>query len=333
MRVIPIIILMAVTSFAGVIKTICASGCDYTTVQACEDNFTKSYAGVGKDTCYINAAGTYTGVISVGGQTNLDANNHIVFLGPAMTGILGDAAHAIVNSTASSASTILFITGFHEIRKLEITNSGTDAAPSNNGVFVTIGADLVLDKVIISCTGNQSQFVTTVPVTARNIICLNNSAFTGRYSFWNVGSTAMNVSNFIGYSGNSCVYNQSGTSTFTNGYCYAATGFAYDQVLGTLNRSYVSGDDATATGTGSVPSIAPGSAGFASIPTNLKITASSILYNVGTNLSGQYTTDIVDSTWTNWSIAANDPSVPAVASSRRGGGGILWRMGMSPRGR
>ena len=78
----PIILILFIVGmgFSGIRQTVCPSSCNYTTIQACEDNLTKSYTGVGKDTCDITVAGRYIQSVAINGQSNTDANNYPIFL-------------------------------------------------------------------------------------------------------------------------------------------------------------------------------------------------------------------------------------------------------------
>lgn len=305
-----IVLLAVVASIAGVKKTICPSACDYTTVQACEDNFTKSYAGVGLDTCYLSTAGTYSGAVTVSGQTNTDGNNNLLFLGPAMTGISGDATHAIISYNITSGATMQTTVPWIKFKLLEFANTGASAALSNNGVFVMTGADILADRIIATTNGNQSCIVTTQRDTIRNFMAINTSAYTGRYQVQNVGGANFITTNGILYGAGPGWYNQSGSGIATNVYSYSSASASFSVIAGSLTQSYTASDDSTASGTGSLTNISLVNADFVSAPTNLLITSSSSLYNVGTDLSSTFTTDIAGTTWSAWSIAANNASPP-----------------------
>lgn len=310
MRSLLLALFVVASSFAGVKKTVCASGCDYATMQAAEDFFTKSYTGVGIDTI-APSAGSYNGTCLVSGQTNIDANNHILILGPAMTGIFGDPSHAILtNSTAQY--TLYMLTGYHEIKNIEITNTSASAANIALPVLFLNAVSLNVNNVIAKSNSNQTVISAGNTVVVRNVVAYNSSSYSEPV-FRHSNGTASYIQNFIFYGNGIGFLNFNGTSTIQNGYSYTGNvdSLSYKVNAGTCNISYIASDDASASGTGSLTNVSVASASFANAPTNFLINTSSSLYNVGVNLSGSFTSDITGKTWDSWSMSANDPGTPA----------------------
>lgn len=316
MRILPIVLIFLSFCFSDITKTVCSTGADYATPAAFELAYTTNLSRLGVVSAN-HCAETFdvTGLI-IAGQTNSSVSDYLSFNGSgirattflATSGTYGISIntgyHRFVNLNMRSSGASVMITAFavgnrmsrSVVRQEKNGGACTSAEGAANGQFL-------LYSNAFMCSGTGTTYGVYALQSGNNITAYNNvitgclQGFTSldAGTTTTIKNTAFNVTNAF-----------TGSSTYTVDYnackntgCNGAS---------SLNNVPV----------GNFPS------------DSINIATSSTLYNVGTNLSSIFTMDVNSKTWGVWSIGANDPTPIPSSSSRCG---ILYRMGLAPRGR
>lgn len=298
----PIIILLILSSglFAGQKYTICPSGCDFTTAQACEDGNTKNYAGVGKDTCFVRDEGVYIGILSVAGLTNVDANNNLMFRG------LGTSKTILRNTSATAVAVVTSI-GYTGFEDLQIQQRASIVA----GILqfsTSTASNGYINRCFLNISGSADAYGLTyngaanILVTSSAIVAYTNTLSTwGLYNNSGGGSAMIRNSIVIGFARG---YYITGGSTMSANNCIAIGRSVVADFSAGITQTYNISSDASASGTGSLINKT-----FAETmkADSVHIAKTSVAYNSGNTISG-VTRDVDSELFrTTPSIGADEP--------------------------
>jgi hypothetical protein len=313
MRFVPLVLLFVIASFADVTKTICSSGADYATPSAFEAAYTTNLAGLGVvngNHCAENF--DVTGLV-ISGQTNASATDYLSFNGSgirATTFTATSGTYGVNISTSninfvnlnmrSTGATVFLVAARASI----ILNRCSIRQQTNGGAALSVetaGSNgLFLYSSAIMCSGTGTTYG-LYTLDAANVATIYNTVITGCAQ----GYTSFNAAT---------------VTTVKNTAFNVATAFTGTSVY---TVDYNACKNTGCNGSNSLNSVAVGN--FPS--DSININTASTLYGRGVSLSGTFTQDVNSKTWGVWSIGANDPT------ATNGRCGVLWRMGMSPRGR
>lgn len=283
---------LAISAFSDTVYQVRLDGAgDYPSLQACNDANGGSYTSRGTVTCLITQAGSYTATLTVTGQTNVSATNHIKFASSLPLGQVMLVFNASVG--------INILSSYTEISNLYIANiflSGDAIRAEAVGV--------VIDRCYIQPNGTTGYGVTgrtSASFTVKNT-AINGSGQTGAgegiYVYQTSTGTFKNCTIYGFARGIADEGSGPNTITSVNMAINTNTGFV-GAFAGGNTQSYNYCKDATCTGTGSVNNVTFDLNGYI-------ITTRSNLYRKGTP---QTVGDISVNgfTWNPWSVGAYNP--------------------------
>lgn len=304
-----------------VTSTIKSSGGDYTSLSAWEAAVQADIVAadqIQQAECY---AFQDTTACTINGWTT-DATRYIRIYTPSAERHAGvfDAAKYNIKLTGAFSRPLTIVEEFVRVEGIQLWSSATTNGFNALNIQTTATSDVRVSETICRCnsTGTNDGFHSCMRVEGGTVRFQNIIAYGGRQ----VLSAAV-VTDAIDITADNCTFAKggvygvirtSGTVALTN--CYSG-GNGTDAYNGTITFTTCAHDTATSF-TGSTGSIAHSTDTFVNVTAGSEdyhLADGSALIDVGTDLSGTFTTDIDGDTIVTWDIGADDGAEAATQSA------------------
>lgn len=322
MQLIFLVLCLFFVSHGDEVWTIRADGAgNFLTLQACEDNRSGDFTGLGTVDCQFTQAGTYTGMTLISGQTNVSATNRLKVSSKLALG-------TVIIAYSGGSVVIECRTSFTWFDNLRMTSTLA------NHEILSFRTSPALSCLVTRCYFHSAPTTTVVGygVTVRS----GSNATVYSCVFDGNGQTGVGEGLYVYQVSQARVYNcifmryRKGIADEGSGpnmVTVRNTAFPVDDAYagtfaGGKIQSYNWCKGATAcTGTGSVNNVPVATFGLQA--DNFHITTRSAMYGAGTNLSSEgVLVDVDGQPWRRWSVGADDPTLRQC--------GILWKTGLGP---